>query len=211
MTEQIIDLFSLDCECSICLENIIGVSNKVVTECGHTFHCKCLMTNITFNGFGCPFCRNAMAVLQDYSDSDSYSGPDTIIVDTDDDDDDDDDDESDDDSDSEDESDENSYVEHRNNNDVNNEYAVDSLRRENNYIVPESGLIIKILQERGYTMEDMIKLHLFLEHSRWGTYYQDYENVSRNLFSLVLEIIEEYNEPPSVADFEHIMPADPTY
>lgn len=206
MSEQIIDLFSLDCECSICLENIIGVSNKVVTDCGHTFHCKCLMTNITFNGFGCPFCRNAMAVLPDYSETESESGQDS--------DDDDDDDESDDDSGSEDEPDENSIVVHRNNNyRSNDEYAVDGLRRENeyDYIVPESKLIINILQERGYTMEDMVKLHLFLEHSRWGTYYQDYENVSRSLFSLVLEIIEEYNEPPCVADLEHIMPADPIY
>ena len=58
MSEQIVDIFNLDCECSICLENIDGVSNKVVTDCGHTFHCKCLMTNVSFNGFGCPFCRN---------------------------------------------------------------------------------------------------------------------------------------------------------
>ena len=85
MSEQIIDLFSLDCECSICLENIIGVSNKVVTDCGHTFHCKCIMTNISFNGFSCPFCRNVMADLQEDSDSDSNSDsgsdshPNTII------------------------------------------------------------------------------------------------------------------------------------
>ena len=195
MSEQIIDLFSLDCECSICLENIIGVSNKVVTDCGHTFHCKCLMTNITFNGFGCPFCRNAMAVLQDYSDSDSDSGsshPNTIIS-TEEDDEEDDEEEDDDD-----------YS------DDNNNQRNELRRVVNDEIIPESGLIIKILQEQGYTMEDLVKLHLFLEHSRWGTYYQDYENVSRGLFSLVLEIIEEYKEPPCVADIEDIMPADPT-
>ena len=195
MSEQIIDLFSLDCECSICLENIIGVSNKVVTDCGHTFHCKCLMTNITFNGFGCPFCRNAMAVLQDYSDSDSDSGsshPNTIIS-TEEDDEEDDEEEDDDD-----------YS------DDNNNQRNELRRVVNDEIMPESGLIIKILQEQGYTMEDLVKLHLFLEHSRWGTYYQDYENISRCLFSLFLEIIEEYKEPPCVADIEHIMPADPT-
>ena len=197
MSEQIIDLFSLDCECSICLENIIGVSNKVVTDCGHTFHCKCIMTNISFNGFSCPFCRNAMADLQEDSDSDSNSDsgsdshPNTIIST-----------EEDDDDDYEDVSDDNSvhYINQRN-----------ELRRVvNDEIMPESGLIIKILQEQGYTMEDLVKLHLYLEHSRWGTYYQDYENVSRGLFSLFLEIIEEYKEPPCIADIEHIMPADPT-
>ena len=197
MSEQIIDLFSLDCECSICLENIIGVSNKVVTDCGHTFHCKCIMTNISFNGFSCPFCRNVMADLQEDSDSDSNSDsgsdshPNTIIST-----------EEDDDDDYEDVSDDNSvhYINQRN-----------ELRRVvNDEIMPESGLIIKILQEQGYTMEDLVKLHLYLEHSRWGTYYQDYENVSRGLFSLFLEIIEEYKEPPCIADIEHIMPADPT-
>ena len=198
MSEPIIDLFSLDCECSICLENIIGVSNKVVTDCGHTFHCKCIMTNISFNGFSCPFCRNVMADLQEYSDSDSDSGLGShlnTIISTEEDDEEDDDDE---DEDEDDYSDDN--INQRN-----------ELRRVvNDEIIPESGLIIKILQEQGYTMEDLVKLHLFLEHSRWGTYYQDYENVSRGLFSLVLEIIEEYKEPPCVADIEHIMPADPT-
>jgi len=70
MSEQIVDIFNLDCECSICLENIDGVSNKVVTDCGHTFHCKCLMTNVSFNGFGCPFCRNVMAEEKDDEDDD---------------------------------------------------------------------------------------------------------------------------------------------
>ena len=198
MSEPIIDLFSLDCECSICLENIIGVSNKVVTDCGHTFHCKCIMTNISFNGFSCPFCRNVMADLQEYSDSDSDSGLGShlnTIISTEEDDEEEDDDE---------DEDEDDYS------DDNNNQRNELRRVVNDEIIPESGLIIKILQEQGYTMEDLVKLHLFLEHSRWGTYYQDYENVSRGLFSLVLEIIEEYKEPPCVADIEHIMPADPT-
>ena len=48
-------------ECPICLEVIEGFKNRVTTECGHTFHCKCLMTNAAHNGFGCPFCRTEMA------------------------------------------------------------------------------------------------------------------------------------------------------
>ena len=47
--------------CSICLDDISGVTNKIVTECGHTFHTSCLMKNASINGFACPYCRNEMA------------------------------------------------------------------------------------------------------------------------------------------------------
>jgi hypothetical protein len=48
-------------ECPICLEEIVGLKNRVTTECGHTFHCRCLLTNVAHNGFGCPFCRTELA------------------------------------------------------------------------------------------------------------------------------------------------------
>lgn len=35
--------------------------NCVTTECGHSFHASCLMQNVAHNGFGCPYCRAAMA------------------------------------------------------------------------------------------------------------------------------------------------------
>jgi hypothetical protein len=35
--------------------------NCVTTECGHCFHASCLMTSVAHNGFGCPYCRTAMA------------------------------------------------------------------------------------------------------------------------------------------------------
>ena len=47
-------------ECPICLEHIECNKNIIVTECGHTFHCKCMMTNISHNGFSCPCCRTNM-------------------------------------------------------------------------------------------------------------------------------------------------------
>ena len=47
--------------CPICLSDIEGVSNKVTTECGHSFHCSCLMHNALVNGFSCPCCRTVMA------------------------------------------------------------------------------------------------------------------------------------------------------
>ena len=48
-------------ECPICMDQIEGEKNKVTTECGHCFHTSCLMKNVVHNGFGCPYCRDAMA------------------------------------------------------------------------------------------------------------------------------------------------------
>jgi hypothetical protein len=47
-------------ECPICMESIDSQNNIIITECGHKFHCKCLMMNIEHNGFGCPYCRQKM-------------------------------------------------------------------------------------------------------------------------------------------------------
>lgn len=49
-----------DSECPICFEAISSEINTVITECGHKFHCKCLMQNAMHNGFGCPYCRTNM-------------------------------------------------------------------------------------------------------------------------------------------------------
>ena len=48
-------------ECPICMDQIEEGKNRITTECGHCFHASCLMTNVAHNGFGCPYCRTAMA------------------------------------------------------------------------------------------------------------------------------------------------------
>jgi len=48
-------------ECPICMDTIDVSKNCVTTECGHKFHTSCLMRNVSFNGFECPYCRTAMA------------------------------------------------------------------------------------------------------------------------------------------------------
>ena len=48
-------------DCPICLDVLEFNNNCVTTECGHCFHAKCLMNNISHNGFACPCCRAAMA------------------------------------------------------------------------------------------------------------------------------------------------------
>jgi len=47
-------------DCPICMEVVHSTVNCVITECGHTFHTRCLLTNIVHNGFGCPYCRTEM-------------------------------------------------------------------------------------------------------------------------------------------------------
>jgi hypothetical protein len=61
-------------ECCICMEALICTSNYVKTECGHQFHCSCLMKNTTHNGYGCPYCRAALAeeVLDDSDEEEEY-------------------------------------------------------------------------------------------------------------------------------------------
>jgi hypothetical protein len=43
------------------MEIIDFKKNCVTTDCGHCFHTNCLMTSVAHNGFGCPYCRTAMA------------------------------------------------------------------------------------------------------------------------------------------------------
>uniref|UniRef100_A0A6C0LKN5 RING-type domain-containing protein n=1 Tax=viral metagenome TaxID=1070528 RepID=A0A6C0LKN5_9ZZZZ len=60
-------------DCPICFDTVVlGEKNVVTTECGHTFHASCLMKSVAHNGFGCPYCRTAMAeeVADDEDDED---------------------------------------------------------------------------------------------------------------------------------------------
>lgn len=59
-------------ECPICYDEIDNLKNCVTTECGHQFHCSCLMKNSATNGFSCPMCRSTMA--EELVDSDSEAG-----------------------------------------------------------------------------------------------------------------------------------------
>ena len=61
MSNNIVLCEAIECtECPICMVEIIGSTNRVTTECGHEFHTKCLLSNIAYNGFGCPYCRSEM-------------------------------------------------------------------------------------------------------------------------------------------------------
>lgn len=57
-------------DCPICMDPIDGNKNSVVTECGHKFHCSCLMKNSCHNGFDCPMCRATMVEDMEEDDDD---------------------------------------------------------------------------------------------------------------------------------------------
>lgn len=60
-------------ECSICMDDIDFKKNCITTDCGHHFHASCLMTNVAHNGFGCPYCRSAMAEMPEDDDESEWS------------------------------------------------------------------------------------------------------------------------------------------
>jgi hypothetical protein len=64
----------LQTECPICMDpfEVGNTNNLVVTECGHTFHCNCLMQNVAHNGFDCPYCRTEMASVPDDESESSF-------------------------------------------------------------------------------------------------------------------------------------------
>lgn len=66
------------CECPICMEDVFSGKNCVVTECGHSFHTSCLMTNVAHNGFGCPYCRTEMAAEQEDDSDDEAEDEDWV-------------------------------------------------------------------------------------------------------------------------------------
>lgn len=65
-------------ECPICMDDINIETNCVTTECGHKFHCSCLLKNASHNGFGCPYCRTSLAeeVIDEEDEEDYYEDDD---------------------------------------------------------------------------------------------------------------------------------------
>lgn len=67
---------SAQIDCPICMDAIEINKNCVTTECGHCFHASCLMTSVAHNGFGCPYCRTAMAEAPEEDEETEYESDD---------------------------------------------------------------------------------------------------------------------------------------
>ena len=180
-------------ECPICISEITGNLNRVTTECGHEFHAKCLMSNIAYNGFGCPYCRSEMVdeLVSKHAHEDE-----------------------DDDEDDHEESDDLDEIQEEDNlrafrflfQRVTGEDLTDETDEEDEDIYeadiargetprPSINLIVKKLSEKGVTIETLIKA-LFLDHpeyNRENDDHEDYHKLNDDIYDKMRDIISDYN------------------
>ena len=180
-------------ECPICMDTIEGLCNRVVTECGHAFHCSCLMQNASHNGFGCPYCRTAMAEQPEEEESDDgYSiEEDATVFELD------------------------ALTSFRmfhqrvNGEEVEEEDAEewatvdgDEEEDEDDYEeeeetfaeeMPDAAYVAQKLAARGITFEDLVKNILFQQHSNFGDNYPDYERRTSEVYGQFRAVISQYN------------------
>ena len=165
-------------ECPICLDNIEELCNKVITECGHIFHCSCLMKNVNHNGFKCPCCRSKMA---DETDDDEEYEEERI------------------------EFDENVLTSFRMfHQQINGEELEDELEPvveepveepeeevEEEELNPDAAYVSQKLIERGITFEDLVKNILYQEHNN-----DIYELRSAEVYGQFRAVISQFTRRP---------------
>ena len=178
------------------MDAIDVTKNSVVTDCGHTFHCSCLMQNAVHNGFGCPYCRTTMAneppLEDDYEDDEDetfsqFEGEEV----------------SDDaltsfrmfmqrlEGEEPEEEDEDNW-----------ETEDEDEEDEEPALVPDAAYMTAKLMERGITYEKLVKSILFQEHNSWDRYYQDYARTSGEVYGQFRAVISRYTpdqDVPAVA------------
>ena len=163
-------------ECPICMEIIDLTKNCITTECSHSFHASCLMKNVVFNGFGCPYCRFEMVEeIEDSEDEDDeYSRED--------------DGEDDEDAENMDEDDENMDED-----DENMDEDDDDDDEHDNGPLPSFELIQKKFIEKGITYESLIKTIMFnsmVYHNNENIV--DYQRCNTFMEELFYETITNY-------------------
>ena len=168
-------------ECPICYDDIDVKKNCITTECGHTFHCKCLLQNAATNGFSCPMCRSTMAEEPELSDSeDEYE-------------------EYSDDEDDEDNYDNNALTSFRmfhqrlSGEDVEEEQELIAEAEEEivEEVKPNAAYIAAALVNQGITMEYMVKC-LLVEHEEYDQDVETNDRCSNQMFGKFRQIISAY-------------------
>lgn len=173
-------------DCPICMDAIVGAINCVTTECGHCFHTNCLMTSVAHNGFGCPYCRTAMA-QEPREDEDEDEEQDQW-------------------SDIEDEED-NEYAlrgfrfffnnvqgeQHaeEDEQDEENNQDDDSDEEEDEVIKPSVDIVTRKLVEQGITMEQLVKAILGASHEEYQQ-SEEFERADDELFGKMRVIISNF-------------------
>lgn len=170
-------------ECPICYEEIDLEKNCITTECGHRFHCKCLLQNAATNGFACPMCRSTMAeepeLSDDEDDYEEYS----------------------DDEDEEGDYNDNALTSFRM---FHQQLAGEDVEEEEIPLVeeplaqdleaevkPNAAYIAAKLVSQGLTMEDMVKC-LLVEHEEYEPDIETNDSCSNRMFGKFRQIISNY-------------------
>ena len=178
-------------ECPICMDQIEGNRNKVVTECGHCFHTSCLMKNVAHNGFGCPYCRDAMA--EEPEDNNSDDDYDEFSMDE--------------------EDEEPDYTDNvlrgarwlfqraegeelDDDEDTDSESDEEEEERADVETRPPVDYIVEKLVERGVTMADLVKTILINNHDEYQ-FHDEFVRSDNRLFGKFRIIISNYRPPES--------------
>lgn len=200
---------SAQIECPICMDCVEFTKNCVTTDCGHSFHASCLMQNVAHNGFGCPYCRAAMAEEPEeedeeetvYSDEDEDEEEDIEMFD-----------------------DDamrgfrfffnNLSGETHDENDVVDEYnyqseeiAEDNDAEDPN--IPAVNFVAQKLQEQGVTYDQLIKLILHRDHEEYVSDDAEVERFDNELFGKIRIIVSNY-QPQSLPRDEPAVAPTPT-
>ncbi len=176
-------------DCPICMDPLLETINRVVTECGHTFHTMCLMKSVATNGFACPCCRTTMAEIpMDSDDESEWENSDDFETDDD-----------------EEENDENNAGFYG----MRRMFAVAEYTLEDNEMdeddetlefeeraIPPVDYIVKELENRGFTTTDFVK-NILLDHAEYEDDSEDFMNISDNIFGQLRIIISNYTKPES--------------
>ena len=178
-------------DCPICMDCIESTSkNCVTTECGHCFHTNCLMKSVAHNGFGCPYCRTAMAEQPEEDDDDSFWA---------------------------DEDDEeevyNDYAlrgfrfffnnlngqpheeEDIAEEDQDDESIPDEEVNSNN--IPSTEIVAQKLREQGVTFDQLVKMICALDHHGYYQHEEEAEEFEEKLHGMVEKIVADYKPEPA--------------
>jgi hypothetical protein len=174
-------------ECPICFDAIDN-KNIVTTECGHCFHCSCLMKNVVNNGFDCPMCRQKMAEVIDDDNESEYSYDSWIENDR------------------NREPDDNALVSFRmfqqqiENEEVEDEPEDDEAEvsddeedEDEEPPLPTPAYLANKLAEKGVTMEDMVKA-LLLEHDEYEEEYSAFNRRTSEMYGELRRLILNYDD-----------------
>jgi hypothetical protein len=201
-------------DCPICMDAIDMAKNCVTTECGHCFHASCLMSNVAHNGFGCPYCRTAMAEEPENEEEDDDEGSGWSDVDEDD----------------EDVYDDDALrgLRFMTNNLEGIEHDILDIHDENEYHEvlanaqrqtdnnqenppPSASYITEKLSQQGITMEHLVKC-LLLNHDEYENQYDDNESIESDIFGKMRILISNYrptDQPAAPVPSTDATPATP--